>query len=106
MMDSYEKLKPSGDSHPERHQVCSLHQKELEIEKLTMSYSDTSAKLQDLSIVLDNSTLIAELKHNINIADLNVSSIHATMWDRGGEMLPPWQRLLELELKRPRERVS
>jgi hypothetical protein len=29
--------------------------------------------------VLDNSTLLAELKHNFNIADMNVSSIHATM---------------------------
>jgi hypothetical protein len=29
MMDSYEKLKASGDSHPKRHQVYSLRQKEL-----------------------------------------------------------------------------
>jgi hypothetical protein len=84
MTDSYEKLKPSGESHPKRRQVCSLHQKELEIKKITVSYSDTSAKLQDLSIVLDNSTLLEELKHNVNIADLNVSSIHATMRDKGG----------------------
>jgi hypothetical protein len=77
-------LKPSGDSHPKRRQVCSLRQKDLEIEKLTVSYSDTSEKLQELSIVLDNSTLLAELKHNIIIADLNVSSIHATMRYKGG----------------------
>jgi hypothetical protein len=31
MTDSYEKLKPSGNSHPKRRQVCSLRQKELEI---------------------------------------------------------------------------
>jgi hypothetical protein len=84
MTDSYVKLKPSGESHPKRRQVCSLRQKELEIEKLTVSYSDTSAKLQDLSIVLDKSTLLPELKHNVNISELNVSSIHATLWDKGG----------------------
>jgi hypothetical protein len=59
MKDSYGKLKASGDSHPKRRQVCSLRQKELEIEKLSVSYSDTSAKFQDLSIVLYNNTIIA-----------------------------------------------
>jgi hypothetical protein len=59
MTDSYGNLKASGDSHPKRRQVCYLRQKELEIEMLSASYSDTSAKLQDLSIVLYNSTLIA-----------------------------------------------
>jgi hypothetical protein len=49
-----------------------------------VSYSDTSAKLQDLSAVLDHNTLLAELKHNASIADMNVSSIHATMRDKGG----------------------
>jgi hypothetical protein len=82
--DSYGKLKASRDSHPERRQVCSLRQKELEIEKLSVSYSDTSAKLQDMSIVLENNTLLAELKHNFNIADMNVSSIHETMRGKGG----------------------
>jgi hypothetical protein len=47
-------------------------------------YSDTSAKLQDLSTVLDHSTLLAELKQNVNITDMNVSSINATMRDKGG----------------------
>jgi hypothetical protein len=84
MTNSYGKLKASGDSHPKRRHVCSLRQKDLEIEKLSVSYSDISAKLQDLSIVLDNRTLLAELKHNINISDMNVSSIHATMRDKGG----------------------
>jgi hypothetical protein len=84
MMDSYEKLKASGDSHPKRRQACSLRQKELEIEKLSASYSDTSAKLQDFYIVLDNITLLTELKHNANISDMNVSSIHATMQEKGG----------------------
>jgi hypothetical protein len=50
-----------------------------------VSYSNTSEKLQDLSIVLDNSTLLAELKHDVSIADLNVSSIHATLRVKGGQ---------------------
>jgi hypothetical protein len=49
-----------------------------------VSYSDPSAKLQDLSAVLDHSTLLAELKQNVNIADINVSSIHATMREKEG----------------------
>jgi hypothetical protein len=49
-----------------------------------MSYSNTSAKLQDFSIVLDNNTLLAELKHNVSIDDVSVSSIHAAMRDKGG----------------------
>jgi hypothetical protein len=84
MTDSYKKIKASGDSQPTRRQVCSLRQKELEIEKLSVSYSDTSAKFQEFSIVLDNITLVAELKHNVKIADMNVSSLCATMRDKGG----------------------
>jgi hypothetical protein len=57
MTDSYGKLRASGDSHPKRRQVCSLRQKELEIEKLSVSYSETSAKLQYLSAVLDHCTI-------------------------------------------------
>jgi hypothetical protein len=51
---------------------------------LSFSYNNNSAKLQDLSAVLEHSTLLAELKQNVNIADMNVSSIHATMRDKGG----------------------
>jgi hypothetical protein len=32
----------------------------------------------------DNNTLLAELKHNVNIGDVNVSSVRATMRDKGG----------------------
>jgi hypothetical protein len=84
MTNSYEKMNPAGVSHPKRRHVCSLRQKDLEIEKLSVFYSDTSAKLQDLSIFLDNNTLLEELKHNVNIADFNVSSIHATIQEKGG----------------------
>jgi hypothetical protein len=71
MMDSWGNLKVSGDFHPKRRQVCSLHQKEAEGKLLSSKYSYTSAKLQDLSSVLDDGTLLAELDDtnlNFNIS--------------------------------------
>jgi hypothetical protein len=65
--------------------VCNLRQKEMEIKKLTVKYSDTSAKLQDLSIILDDSTLLAESNHNANIYDLNVFSVTVMMRDKGSD---------------------
>jgi hypothetical protein len=59
MMESWGNIKVSGDCHPKIHQVCSLRQKEEEIKHLSSKYSDTSAKLQDLSAVLDDGTLLA-----------------------------------------------
>jgi hypothetical protein len=58
-MDSWGNLKVSGDFHPKRRQVCSLCQKKAEVKLLSTKYSDTSAKLQDLSPVLDDGTLLA-----------------------------------------------
>jgi hypothetical protein len=66
MMDSSGNLNVPGDCHPKRRQVCSLLQKEAEVNPLISKYSDTSAKLQDLSSVLDDGTLLAELD-DINI---------------------------------------
>jgi hypothetical protein len=59
MMDSWGNNKVSGDCHPKRRQVRSLRQKEAEIKLLSSKYSDTSTKLQDLSPVLDDGTLLA-----------------------------------------------
>jgi hypothetical protein len=59
MMDSWVNLKVSGDCHPKRRQVSSLRQKKAEIKFLSSKYSDTSAKLQDLSPVIDDGTLLA-----------------------------------------------
>jgi hypothetical protein len=56
MVDSWVNIKVSGDFHPKRRQVCSLRQKEEEIKHLSSNYSDTSAKLQDISAVLDDQT--------------------------------------------------
>jgi hypothetical protein len=73
MMDSWGRLKVSGDLNPKRRQVCSLRQKEFEIKQLTVKYSDNSTKMQDLSIVLDDSTLLAQLNYHANIPYFNVS---------------------------------
>jgi hypothetical protein len=82
MMDSWGNLKVSGDCHPKRRQVCSLCQKEAETKLLSSKYSDTSAKLQDLSSVLDDGTLLAELDGtNLN---LNISLVKSEMRDKAG----------------------
>jgi hypothetical protein len=49
-----------------------------------VTYSDISAKLQDLSVVLDDNTLIPELKRNAKISDVNMSSVIAITRDKGG----------------------
>jgi hypothetical protein len=80
IMDSWGNLKVSGDFHPKRRQVCSLCQKEAEVKLLSSKYSDTSAKLQDLSSVLDGGTLFAELDDtNLN---LNISLVKSEMRDK------------------------
>jgi hypothetical protein len=73
MMDSWGNIKVSGDFHPNRRQVCSLLQKETEVNLFSTKYSDTSAKLQYLSPVLDDGTLLADLD-NIT-TNLNVSLV-------------------------------
>jgi hypothetical protein len=84
MMDSRGKLKISWDLHPKRRQVCPLRQKEFEIKQPTVKYSDTCAKFQDLSAVLDDGTLLSELHWHATITYLNVSSVNSTMRDKGG----------------------
>jgi hypothetical protein len=75
-------IKVSGDFHPKRRQVCSLRQEEAEVKLLSSKYSDTSAKLQDLSSVLDYGTLLAELD-DIN-SNLNISLVKSEMRDKAG----------------------
>jgi hypothetical protein len=58
MTDLWGNLKISRYLHHKRHQVCSLHQKEVEIKLFSAKYSDTSAKLHDLSAVLDYGNLL------------------------------------------------
>jgi hypothetical protein len=82
MMDSWGNIKASGDFHPKRCHVCSLRHKEAEVKLLSSKYSDTSAKLQDLSPVLDDGILLAELD-NIT-KSFNVSLVKYEMRDKAG----------------------
>jgi hypothetical protein len=77
MMDSWVNLKVPGDFHPKRLRILSLLQKEADIKLLSTKYSDTSAKLQDLSPVLDDGTLLAELDNVTTTTDLNVSLVRS-----------------------------
>jgi hypothetical protein len=74
MMYSWGNFKVSGDFYPKRRQLCSLLQKEAEIKLISSKYSDTSAKLQDLSSVIDDGTLLEEMDDittNLNISLVN-----------------------------------
>jgi hypothetical protein len=82
IIDSWGNLKISGDFHPKRRQVCSLRQKEAEVKLISSKYSDTSTKLQDISPVLDDGTLLAELD-NIT-TNFNVSLVKSEMRDKAG----------------------
>jgi hypothetical protein len=82
MMDSWGNIKVSGDCHPKRRQVCFLRQKEAEIKLLSSKYSDTSAKLQDLSSVIHDGTLLEELDDN-NL-NLNILLVTSEMRDKAG----------------------
>jgi hypothetical protein len=84
MAYSWGSLKVPGDFHPKRRQVCSLRHKEAEIKLLSARYSDTSAKLQDLSLVLDDGTLLAELESVTTTTDLNASLVKYEMRDKAG----------------------
>jgi hypothetical protein len=84
MTDSWGNLKVPGDFHPKRRQVCSLRQKEAEIKLISAKYSDTSAKLQDLSPVLEDGTLLADLDCATTTTDLNVSLVKSKIRSKGG----------------------
>jgi hypothetical protein len=84
MPESWGNLKISGDLHPKRRQVCSLRHTEVEIKLLTAKYSDTSAKLQDISAVLDGGTLLAELDCITTTTYLNVSLVNSEMRENAG----------------------
>jgi hypothetical protein len=84
IMESWENFKVSGDFQSKSRQVCSLLQKEAEIKLLSTKCSDTSAKLQDLSVVLDDGTVLAELDNVKKTTDLNVSLVTYEMIDKDG----------------------
>jgi hypothetical protein len=84
MKYSWVNRKIQGDFHPNRRQVFSLRQKETEMKQLSARYSDTSAKLQDLSPILDDGTLLAELGCVTTTTYLNVYLVKSEMRDNAG----------------------
>jgi hypothetical protein len=84
MTDSWGNLKVIGDFRPKRRQVCSLIHKEAEIKLLSARYSDIATKLQELSPVLDDATLLAKLESVTTTTDLNVSLVKSEMRDKAG----------------------
>jgi hypothetical protein len=76
MMDSRGgALEVAEESHPLMHQLNSTWQKKREIVQLEARCSDTTMKLQDFSLALDDS--------NVNIYEVEMSSEQANMWDGG-----------------------
>jgi hypothetical protein len=84
MTESWGNLKIPGDFYPKRRQVCSRHQKEAAIKLLSARYSDTSAKLHDLSPVLDDGTLLVYLNCLTTTTYLNVSLVNSEIRDKAG----------------------
>jgi hypothetical protein len=60
MMDSRGKLKVAEYKHPLRRQICPVHMAE--------TFSDTTLKLQALSLTLDNISLLQEMTRHVHIS--------------------------------------
>jgi hypothetical protein len=48
------------------------------------TFSDTTIKLQALSLTLDDSSLLQEMRSHVHISEVNMSSLTADMRDGGG----------------------
>jgi hypothetical protein len=64
MMDSRGQMKVADDEHPLRRQICPVHMAE--------TFSDTKIKLQALSLTLDDSSLLQELKSHVHMPEVNM----------------------------------
>jgi hypothetical protein len=76
MMESRGQLKVAEDKHPLRRQMCPVYMDE--------TFSDTTIKLQALSLTLDDSSLLQEMTSHVHISEVNMSSLAADMRDGGG----------------------
>jgi hypothetical protein len=81
MMDSRGKLKVAEDKHPLRRQICPVHMAE--------TFSNTTIKLQALSLTLDYRSLLQEMNSHVYISEVNMSSLTADMRDGGGVDFKP-----------------
>jgi hypothetical protein len=76
MMDSSRQQKVAEDKHPLRRQLYPVHVAE--------TFRDTTIKLQDLSLTLDDSSILQDMTSHVHISEVNMSSITADMHDGGG----------------------
>jgi hypothetical protein len=74
MKDSRGQLRVAEEEHPLRRQVCHVH--------MAASFSETTIKLQALSLTLYNSSLLQEMTSQLQVSEVNMSSLKANM--RGG----------------------
>jgi hypothetical protein len=73
MMDSRGQLKVAEDKHPLRRHICPVN--------MADTFSDTTIKLQALSLTLDDSSLLQEMTSHVHIYEVNMSSLTADMRD-------------------------
>jgi hypothetical protein len=76
MMDSRGQMRVAEEEHPLRRQLCPVH--------MAASFSDTTIKMQALSLKLDDSSLLQEMICHVHISEVNMSSLKANMRDGGG----------------------
>jgi hypothetical protein len=62
-------------------------------------------KLQDLSFALDNGILLGKLKCSVNIANVSMSTVSATMRDKGGVEAATLAKNLVIGIEWPTELV-
>jgi hypothetical protein len=98
MMDSRGQLKVAEDKHPLRRQIYPVHMADI--------FSETTIKLQALSLTLDDSSLLQEIMSHVHICEVNMSSLIADMRDGGGVDITTLAKTLGLGLKRPVEHAS
>jgi hypothetical protein len=75
VMDSREQLKVTEGKHPLRRQTCPVHMAE--------TFSDTTIKMQAISLTLDDSSLLQQMTSHVHISEVNMSSLKADMCDGG-----------------------
>jgi hypothetical protein len=76
MMYSRGQLKVAEDKYPLWRQMCPLHMAE--------TLSDTTIKLQALSLTLDDSSILQEMMSHVHISEVKMSILTTDMHDGGG----------------------
>jgi hypothetical protein len=76
MMDSRGQLNVADDKHPLQRQICPVNMAE--------TFSDTTIKLQALSLTLDDSSLLQEMTSHVHVSEVNMSGITSDMRDGSG----------------------